>query len=73
MKFNIKEWRDKHTVKEDYSTMNLKSNIAEKWVTNDDITNDIQDYLDAIIAASGKNLGKSVKSAILKGIKKAGL
>jgi hypothetical protein len=44
----------------DYSTMELKSNIATKWLTTDDMLSDLTQWVGAVAAASGTGLGREL-------------
>tara|TARA_R110000744_G_scaffold61056_2_gene126343 strand:- start:1784 stop:2338 length:555 start_codon:yes stop_codon:yes gene_type:complete len=60
--------------KVDYSTMELKSNIATKWLTTDDMLSDLTQWVQSVADASGtgltRELGMELKELgvnILKG------
>ena len=44
----------------DYSTMELKSNIATKWLTTDDMLNDLTQWVEAVANASETGLAREV-------------
>ena len=46
--------------KVDYSTMELKSNIATKWLTTDDMLSDLTQWVQAISDASGSGLTREL-------------
>jgi len=46
--------------KVDYSTMNLRSNIAVKWTSTDDMEDDLRQWLEAVFASSGPQLMREV-------------
>jgi hypothetical protein len=43
-------------IKEDVSTMSLKSNIAQTWKTADDVANDMASWLSSVYASGGEGL-----------------
>jgi len=43
-------------MKEDVSTMSLKSNIAQTWKTADDVANDMASWLSSVYGSGGERL-----------------
>ena len=46
--------------KVDYSTMELKSNIATKWLTTDDMLSDLTQWVQSVADASGTGLTREL-------------
>ena len=46
---------DQKILKEDYSTMRLKSNIDKKWSDKQDMIDDMSQWLESVYAAGGAN------------------
>jgi len=44
----------------DYSTMELKSNIATKWLTTDDMLSDLTQWVQSVADASGTGLTREL-------------
>ena len=57
-----KKGRDVYAVglTEDYTTMRLKSNIDQKWKTEQDMEEDLVAWFDASVAAGGQELGQEI-------------
>jgi hypothetical protein len=51
---------DQKLLKEDYSTMRLKSNIDQKWQTADDMAGDMQQWLSSIYSSGGEDVYQEV-------------
>jgi hypothetical protein len=47
-------------LKEDYSTMRLKSNIAQKWRDKADMENDLLAWYQSSLAAGGEDVGQDL-------------
>lgn len=58
---------DQKLLKEDYSTMRLKSNIDQKWQTADDMAGDMQQWLSSIYSSGGEQVYQEVMD-ILKNL-----
>ena len=77
----LKDVAKKHNLKEtpisrsrvDYSTMNLRSNIDQKWSSTEVMENDLRQWLEATFAAVGPNvvreIGLMLKEIGIKAIK----
>jgi hypothetical protein len=51
-------------LKEDYSTMRLKSNIAQKWRSDRDMVSDLRQWFEATALAGGYDLADDIVSAL---------
>jgi len=51
-------------VQEDYSTMQLKSNIDQKWVDDRDMITDLRQWFEAAAQAGGYDLADDIVSAL---------
>ena len=51
-------------LKEDYSTMRLKSNIAQKWRSDRDMKEDLRQWFEATALAGGYDLADDIVSAL---------
>ena len=47
-------------IKEDYTTMSLKSNIDQKWQTADDMAGDMQQWLSSVYGSGGEQMYQQV-------------
>ena len=52
--------KKKEVIKEDVSTMKLKSNIAQTWKDKRDMENDLISWYQASISAGGEELGQDL-------------
>jgi len=48
----------------DFSTMRLKSDIAKKWDSTDDMMDDLRQWIQANMAAGGPDLGRDIADAL---------
>ena len=48
----------------DYSTMELKSNIATKWLTTDNMIDDLTQWVQSVTDASGTGLTREIGLAL---------
>ena len=55
---------DKANLGEDYSTMRLKSNIAQKWRSDKDMVSDLRQWFEATALAGGYDLADDIVSAL---------
>tara|TARA_R100000353_G_C6432173_1_gene176203 strand:- start:152 stop:394 length:243 start_codon:yes stop_codon:yes gene_type:complete len=53
--------KKKEVIKEDVSTMKLKSNIAQKWDSAKTMQNDLSQWIESTYAATG-NVGDILKA-----------
>jgi hypothetical protein len=51
-------------VREDYSTMSLKSNIDQKWKTADDMAGDMQQWLSGVYSSGGEDMYEEVMNIL---------
>ena len=51
-------------LKEDYSTMRLKSDIAQKWRSDKDMVSDLRQWFEATALAGGYDLADDIVSAL---------
>ncbi len=51
-------------LREDYSTMRLKSNIAQKWRNDADMKEDLRQWIEAIFLAGGYDVADDIVSAL---------
>jgi len=51
-------------VQEDYSTMQLKSNIDKTWISEQDMINDLTQWISSVSAASSTGLGDGLINAL---------
>jgi len=49
---------------EDYSTMRLQSNIAQKWHDSEDMKNDLRQWVEASMQSGGYDLLDDIVSAL---------
>ena len=56
------------SIKEDYSTMELKSNIDQTWTSAEDIASDISQFIKSAQMTGGDELVSMIKDGINKGI-----
>lgn len=64
-KFDARKWQRLYKearVKEDYSTMNLQSNIDQEWDSSDVILDDLRQYIDSATAAGGLEMAQELAS-----------
>ena len=54
----------KDILKEDYSTMRLKSNIDQKWGSSKDMQNDLRQWFEASMQSGGYDLIDDIVSAL---------
>ena len=54
----------KDILKEDYSTMRLKSNIDQKWRSDRDMVSDLRQWFEATALAGGYDLTDDIVSAL---------
>jgi hypothetical protein len=59
-KQRLQELASIKAIKEDYSTMTLKSNIDQKWQTADDMAGDMQQWLSSIYSSGGEDVYQEV-------------
>jgi len=52
------------TLLEDYSTMSLKSNIAQKWKTTDDMAGDMQQWLSGVYSSGGEDMYQEIMNVL---------
>jgi|LauGreDrversion4_2_1035121.scaffolds.fasta_scaffold427467_3 hypothetical protein len=53
-------------IKEDYSTMKLKSNIDQKWVEKEDMIEDMTQWMDALYEVGGEDLYYDIVESLKK-------
>lgn len=51
-------------LKEDYSTMRLKSNIAQKWRSAEDMKNDLRQWVRSTYVANGPEAMEPIETAL---------
>ena len=51
-------------IKEDYSTMSLKSNIDQKWQTADDMAGDMQQWLSSVYGSGGEDMYEKIMNIL---------
>ena len=56
----LQELASTKPIKEDYSTMSLKSNINQKWQTADDMAGDMQQWLSSVYGSGGEQMYQQV-------------
>lgn len=47
-------------IKEDHTTMTLKSNIDQKWKTVDDMAGDMQQWLSSVYSSGGEDMYQEI-------------
>ena len=55
---------DQANLGEDYSTMQLKSNIDQKWVDDRDMVSDLRQWFEAAAQSGGYDLADDIVSAL---------
>ena len=55
---------DKANLGEDYSTMRLKSNIAQKWKNADDMYEDMLNWIESVYIANGVEAVEPIEDAL---------
>ena len=53
-------------IREDYSTMKLKSNIDQKWVEKEDMIEDMTQWMDALYEVGGEDLYYDIVESLKK-------
>lgn len=59
-----KAYQAKQDIKEDFSTMKLKSNIDQKWVEKEDMIDDMTQWMDALYEVGGEDLYADIVEAL---------
>ena len=55
---------DEKILKEDYSTMRLKSNIDTKWTDKQDMIDDMSQWLESVYASGGEDTYNDIIEAL---------
>jgi hypothetical protein len=59
-----KAYQANQDIKEDYSTMKLKSNIDQKWADKNTMIDDLTQWLDSLYGAGGEDLYDDIIEAL---------